>query len=204
MGGFGSGAQRSSYEGNVEDALALDIRVLRRLGVVRPGECVIDTICWSINAHERPTARLRIDLSDDHRCTMSLKANMLDDAVSQSVEVVAVPAGFGGVRHYFLCPVSQRRCEVLYYAGGRFASRQAQRLTFSSQSMTDLSRAQCKVAKLRRRLSGVSRRNPRSAKRKHLVERLETAQIQARELYHGCLRQHLKRSIARWMPDRKS
>lgn len=203
MGGFGSGAQRSTHEGNVDDALALDIRVLRRLGVARPGECVIDTICWSIDAHERPTARLRIDLSAIERCTMTITANMPDEDVSQSIEIDAVPSGFGGVRHYFLCPVSRRRCEVLYYGDGRFASRQVQRLSFASQNMTDLSRARCRTAQLRHRLGGGGGPRPRGAKRSHLVERLESAQIRARELYRACLRKHVDRSGSRRIPSAK-
>src|SRR3546814_8518225 len=48
MGGIGSGARRSTHIGNVEQMLALDIRALRRLSVVRPGECTCDTVHWSI------------------------------------------------------------------------------------------------------------------------------------------------------------
>lgn len=39
MGGMGSGTHRSTHIGNVEDTLALDIRALRRLGLIRPSEC---------------------------------------------------------------------------------------------------------------------------------------------------------------------
>lgn len=73
MGGVGSGRQRSTHNGDVEDVLALDIRALRRLGLIRPGECVIDTICWSIGGPSALRARLRIDLSDIERsCTLRI------------------------------------------------------------------------------------------------------------------------------------
>ncbi|QPQ55430.1 hypothetical protein IC614_02125 [Allosphingosinicella flava] len=54
MGGIGSGARRSTHIGNVEQTLALDIRILRRLGVVRPGECMCDTVHCSIGASALP------------------------------------------------------------------------------------------------------------------------------------------------------
>jgi hypothetical protein len=41
---------------------------------------------------------------------------------------------YGGRRYYFLCPKHGRRCEVLPMVGGVFASRQAGRLTYQSQS----------------------------------------------------------------------
>lgn len=64
MGGVGSGALRSTHIGNVEEMLALDIRALRRLGVIVPGECIIDTLHWSIGGLSTASARLRVDLSD--------------------------------------------------------------------------------------------------------------------------------------------
>ena len=67
MGGLGSGARRSTHIGNIEEMLALDIRALRRLGIVAPGECIIDMLHWSISGLSTASARLRIDLSDIER-----------------------------------------------------------------------------------------------------------------------------------------
>ncbi len=201
MGGIGSGARRSTYIGDVENALALDIRILRRLGVARPGECSIDTICWSTGDPERPTARLRIDLSDGVHCTMAVTADMPDDALTQHIIIDVVPSGFGGVRHYFLCPVMGHRCEVLYYADGRFASRQAHRLTFASQNMTDLIRVRRRVISLRQKLAGgKDRPRPKGRKRVAIIDRLESAQSQARYIWQDRLRKQIDRSGSRRMP----
>ena len=202
MGGIGSGARRSTYIGDVEDALALDIRVLRRLGVARPGECVIDTICWSTGDRERPTARLRIDLSDGAHCTMAITAHMLDDAITQRIKIDAVPSGFGGIRHYFLCPVMRHRCEVLYYADGQFASRQAHRLSYASQNMTDLTRVRRRVISLRRKLAGgKDRPRPKGRKRVAIIDRLENAQLQARHIWQDRLRKRIDPSGSRRIPS---
>lgn len=198
MGGLGSGARRSTHIADVENMQALDIRALRRLGVARPGECVIDTICWSTGDYERPAARLRIDLSDPACCTIIISASMIDHVVTQRIHVEAVPSGFGGIRYYLLCPRSGRRCEALYYADGMFASRQSHRLTYASQNMTDLTRARRRVILLREKLNGAKGRSrPKGHKRAVLIARLEEAQTSSRRIWQDRLRPHLERSGSR-------
>lgn len=189
MGGIGSGARRSTHIGNVEDRLALDIRTMRRLGVVAPGEYVCDTVYWSTGALRPPHARLRVDLSDIERGgTMTITATMPDGAINQCVAIEAVPSSLGGYRCYFVCPVTARRCEVIYYARGQFASRDAQRLSYAVQSMNDLSRARRKVAKLRSRLHGSGTLpRPRGPNRLDMVRRLRNAEYEALELYRDRL-----------------
>ena len=206
MGGIGSGAHRSTHIGNVEDTLTLDIRVLRRLGVVRAGECVCDTVHWSIDGLSASSARLRVDLSDIERGgTMSLTGDMPDGAIKQRIAIEAVPSSLGGWRCYFLCPVTARRCEVLYYARGRFASRDAQKLSYAVQSMTDLSRARHKAARLRSRLCGSGNLpRPRGPNRINVVGRLRDAEREAKTLYLDRLRDVADRSGSRRMPgDRR-
>lgn len=205
MGGTGSGARRTANVGNVEDMLALDIRLLRRLGVVVPGECIIDTVQWSIGGLNAPSARLRIDLSDIERGgVMAIRATMHDGAINQRVAIQMVPSPFGGHRCYFVCPMSGHRCEVVYYAGGRFGSREAQRLSYAVQGMDEVSRARRKAAKLRSRLSGSDGR-PRSRGRNRIdnVRRLHEAEYEAKTLYLDRLRILADRSGSHRMPAEK-
>ncbi|WP_176168095.1 hypothetical protein [Novosphingobium mathurense] len=191
--------------GNVEDMLALDIRALRRLGVIQPGECIIDTLHWSIGGLSASSVRLRVDLSNIERGgTMTVSGNMPDGTISQNIAIDRVPSSLGGWRYYFLCPVTGRRCEVLYYTGGRFASRDAQRLSYAVQNMTDLSRARRKVAKLRRRLQGSGNiARPRGANRIDIVQRLRDAEFEAKTLYLDRLRNLAERSGSRRMPSER-
>ena len=93
MGGIGSGARRSTHIGNVEEMLALDIRVLRRLGVVRAGECVCDTVRWSTDGLSASSARLRVDLSDIERGgTIAITGDMSDGTIKQRVAIEGVPS----------------------------------------------------------------------------------------------------------------
>ena len=203
MGGIGSGARPSTHTGNVEDTLALDIRVLRRLGVVRAGECTCSTVHWSIGGLSLSSARLRIDLSDIERGgVMAIDADMPGGAIKQHVAIEMVPSPFGGHRCYFICPFTARRCEVIYYAGGRFGSREAQRLRYAVQGMNECSRARRKAAKLRSRLSGSgSQPRPRGRNRIDTVRRLRQAELEAKTLYLDRLRDLADRSGARRMPS---
>lgn len=190
MGGIGSGARRSTHIGNVEQMLALDIRTLRRLGVIRPGECTCDTVHWSIGGLSASRVRLRVDLSDIERGgVMAITGDMPNGVINQRVAIEMVPSPFGGNRCYLICPLSARRCEVIYYAGGRFGSREAQRLSYAVQGMNDLSRARRKVAKLRSRLCGSGAQpRPRGRNRIDTVGRLREAEFAAKTLYLDRLR----------------
>lgn len=203
MGGMGSGARRSTNIGNVEEMVALDIRALRRLGVARAGECMCDTVHWSIGGLRTARARLRIDLSDIERGgVMTIIGDATDGAINQHVAIEMVPSPFGGHRCYFICPFTARRCEVLYYAGGRFGSRGAQRLSYSVQGMDEVSRARRKAAKLRSRLCGSGGQpRPRGRNRISMANRLRHAEHEAQTLYVDRLRALAHRSVAHRLPS---
>lgn len=205
MGGIGSGARRATRVADVEDVLALDIRVLRRLGVLRAGECIIDTVHWSKRGLRGASARLRTDLSViDRGGVMTITGTMPDGAITQHVAIEPVPSGYGGHRCYFICPVTAERCEMLYYAAGQFASRRAHRLSYATQNMNDLSRARYRVARLRARIDGkAAYRRPRGSNRIDMVGKLERAEFHAQALYLDRLRGYADRSGARRMPSRK-
>lgn len=205
MGGIGSGAKRTASTANVEDVLALDIRVLRRLGVLRSGECIIDTVRWSMRGLRSASARLRTDLSTiECGGVMTISGTMPDGAITQHVAIEAVPSGYGGHRFYFVCPVTAERCELLYYTEGRFASRHAHRLTYATQNMNDLSRARRKVTRLRTRLEGEEGyRRPRGNNRIEIARRLERAAIRAHALYLDRLQSHMDKSGTRRIPERQ-
>jgi hypothetical protein len=205
MGGIGSGARRSTHIGNVEQTLAIDIRILRRLGVVRPGECTRDTVQWSIGGLSASSARLRVDLSDIERGgVMAITGDMPGGGIKQQVAIEMAPSPFGGHRCYFICPVTGQRCEVIYYAGGRFASREAQRLSYAAQGMNDLSRARRKVIKLRCRLCGSGGQpRPRGRNRIDTVSRLREAEYEAKTLYLARLRILADRSGSHRMPGER-
>jgi hypothetical protein len=205
MGGIGSGARRSTHIGNVEETLELDIRKLRRLGVIAPGECIIDTLHWSIGGLRTANVRLRVDLSDIERGgIMAISGDMPDGGINQRVAIEMVPSPFGGHRCYFMCPFAARRCEVLYYVEGRFGSREAQRLSYAVQGMNEVSRARRKASKLRSRLCGSGGQpRPRGRNRIDTVGRFRQAEYEAKTLYLDRLRILADRSGSRRVPSER-
>lgn len=205
MGGLGSGARRSTHIANVEEMLALDIRALRRLGVVIPGECIIDTLHWSIGGLSTASARLRVDLSDIERGgVMTIIGKMPDGAIKQNVAIEMMPSPFGGHRCYFICPFTARRCEVLYHVGDCFGSREAQRLSYAVQGMNDVSRARRKTAKLCSRLCGSGGKpRPRGRNRIDMLSRLRQAEHEAQALYLNRLRALADRSGTHRIPGKR-
>jgi hypothetical protein len=189
MGGINSGRRRSIHRGTVEQFPAIDLRILRRAGLLRPGECTYDTLRWQDQAPEALSSRIFIDLSDIGDASMRIISAGGAGTINQRVAIECVPCPYGGVRCYFLCPVNGIRCQQLFLADGQFASRKAHRLTYASQSEDDLSRIRRKAHRLRRRVEGdACHPRPRGRNRWHKMQQLRVAEFDARALYLDRLR----------------
>lgn len=189
MGGVNSGRRPTRHLGIVEQALALDIRALRRLGLVRSGECTIDTIFWSNGGSSALEARVRADLSDVDSATLVVTTQASCGVTEQRISVKGKPCRYGGRRFYFLCPDLGHRCEVLYLVAGRFASRKAHGLSYTVQSMDELGRARRRRRKLQDRLAGTGHLpRPRGMNRLVLAGRLRSALREEQALYAKRLR----------------
>ena len=184
MGGPNSGRRRPVQYGNVEQFPALDLRILRRAGLMRPGECTYTRLTWRNQASSASSVRAFVDLSDDRHASIRLRG----DDIDQDIAIVVVPSGFGGVRYHMLCPIAGRLCEVLYLVDGTFGSRQAHRLTYASQSEDELGRARRRYGKLCRRLKGdMLYAKPRGSNRYERVTQRKEAEREARSLYRDRL-----------------
>jgi hypothetical protein len=189
MGGVNSGRRRSIHRGVVEQYAAIDLRVLRRAGLLNAGQCTYTTLHWGNQAPESLGVRIFIDLSDTGDASMRIVRSEDDGATIERVAIECVRCPYGGVRYYFLCPLIGVRCEQLFLADGIFASRKAHKLTYASQSENELSRARRKVRKLHRQVEGDFRyARPRGRNRWRIVQGLKAAKIEARALYHDRLR----------------
>jgi hypothetical protein len=189
MGGVNSGRRRSIHRGAVEQYPAIDLRVLRRAGLLSAGQCTYTTLHWGNQAPEALSVRIFIDLSDTDDASMRIVRSEDHAAMRERVAIECVPCPYGGVRCYFLCPLIGVRCEQLFLVDGVFASRKAHSLTYASQSEDELSRARRKVRKLHRQVEGDARYSrPRGHNRWRAVQSLRTAQRDARMIYLDRLR----------------
>jgi hypothetical protein len=189
MGGPNSGRRRTVHRGAIEQFPAIDLRVLKRAGLLRVGQCTYTTLNWRNQTLEALSARIFVDLSDTSDASIRVVGCGTDGAMAQRAAIECVPCPFRGMRCYFLCPLIGVRCEQLFLADGTFASRKAHKLTYTSQSEDELSRARRKVRKLHRQVEGDFRyARPRGRNRWRTVQGLKTAKTEARDLYRDRLR----------------
>jgi hypothetical protein len=144
---------------------------------------------WGNQAPEALSVRIFIDLSDTGDASMRIVTSEDHGATADRVSIECIPCPYGGNRYYFLCPLIGVRCEQLFLVDGIFASRKAHKLTYTSQSEDELSRARRKVRKLHRQVEGDFRyARPRGRNRWRIVQGLKAAKTEARALYHDRLR----------------
>ncbi len=184
MGGINSGRKRSVHRGAVEQFPVIDLRVLKRAGLLKPGECMYDTLRWRNQDLEQLEARIFVDLSDADDASMRIAGEVPD----QRLVIERVPCPYGGHRCYFLCPLTGTRCEQLFLVDRIFASRKAHRLTYASQSEDELSRIRRKVRKLHRQVECDARYGrPRGRNLYAKVQELKQAKFDAERLYRDRL-----------------
>src|SRR4051794_25059820 len=115
MGGLGSG-RRPSFPTTLDDLRAVDLRYLRRHGLLEPGRG--GTLRWSRAGRETGSIGLRCAgnaLVVSYRVA-SWRGTEAED-VEERVPLARTAQPLGGERLWFACPGCGRRCAVLY--GGR-------------------------------------------------------------------------------------
>ena len=178
MGGYSSGRYRTRNRGNLDALIRLDIRAMRRQGFLKPGAITngVQRWTWVATGEEIGSVSVTVNLTDPTHGFVVVRFALNGDARVQEIRLVSNPMPFGGHRYYFECPRHLRRCEVLPLVGGVFASRQAHRLTYSSQSSDRLSRLRDRSWKLEKRLWPENgRRRPRGKNRERLLAEWERA-----------------------------
>ena len=172
MGGHSSGRYRTKSRGALETAMRLEMKRVRKCGFLRPGAASTGPMRWTRGGEPAGSITLATDLTHLGDPFAVLSYSVGGEPRVQRVQLDAVPCRFGGHRFFWRCPVSGRRCLTLAYANGRFASRQAQRLTYAVQSEDRLDRIRRARDKAEARACGrEGHPRPRGAKRERLLDR---------------------------------
>jgi len=154
MGGMGSG-RRSSYGGRntTEDSLPLDIRKIKRTGLLMPGR----TLSWEWLVNDKPVASIRVNVEVE-RVVLAYRHRGRAESewqnVEQSVYIAHTRCSYGGTRPWWLCPSCGRRVAVLYNSGKLYACRHCYRLAYASQVENAYDRARRQAQKIRILLGG--------------------------------------------------
>jgi hypothetical protein len=127
-----------------------------RQGCVVPGTYSAFRICWTNNYTGEQTASADFTAHMMDRHEGRLRVQMED--MEQTIFLVPRSRRFGGHQWYFVCPVMNRCCSVLWRPPGvtYFRSRQAcgRRVAYASQFLDPDNRAHRGKAKIKRRLIG--------------------------------------------------
>lgn len=140
----------------LEDGLKLDLNLLARQNLIRPGAAWGSTINWSyrFSGERIVSGRISADMSDVSSGWLRIELGALE----QRISLEAAPRNFGGRQWYFLCPQTWRPVSTLWKPPGArsFASRQAwgQQVAYGSQFETPRDRALSAAQDIRYRLGG--------------------------------------------------
>lgn len=158
MGGYGSGrsGRRPTYESC--DSLVLTIGAFARAGL-RAGIIGMATLAFSTRRGEPFPISISIDTTDAHcpfiELTHARRSNP-PGSERYRVGLQPTPQPFGGVRWWFECPETGRRCTKLFLprGGDRFSSRLDWGLGYACQRESTLDRTQRQGRKIYRALNG--------------------------------------------------
>lgn len=176
MGGYSSGRYRERNRGTVDAAIRLDLRVMRRQGFLVPGAVTSGVQRWTRAGKETGSVGVTVNLANPDAGFVVVRFSLNGDPRVQEIPLASRAMRYGGQRYYFLCPKHGRRCEVMPLVGGVFASRQAQRLTYQSQSADQIDRMRDRAHRLEKRLwPDKGKPRPRGRNRERLLDAWERA-----------------------------
>lgn len=149
MGGYNSGGGRGAMrQGHFWD---LDIAVLKRLDMLRPG--YQKSLVWSTNGEER--ARVQVECHGDH-LILNYKSRQRGgewEPIRDCIQLTYTYPNYGGRRAWFICPSCNKRKRVLW---GRTYYRCAKcyGMTHDSQYEDRASRLLDRAQKIKIKLGG--------------------------------------------------
>ena len=138
---------RWSKKRTVESCYALDTADLKRLKFLAQGSETSGTLRW---VRKTWTGDVRSEVSitvaagqSDGTARLSYRCSGAKEEVAYRVRLVTTPCHLGGVRWWFVCPLSRggvacgRRVRKLYQAGRYFGCRRCHSLTYTSTQTSD-------------------------------------------------------------------
>lgn len=183
MGGRGSGRYwRWSNTTTIEEVKRIDIRFMRRRGLLKPNWT--GTLNWT-RSDGAPLGDIRYTCYAERIVFHYRYRNGADEweSVDPVVRFDRTPCNMGGERVWFICPSCYRRCEVLCLAGKYPACRKCYRLPYRSQCSDRIGRLQLRQDKLEALLWGDKRKWWRRPKRERLEAEWERIAIAADDAF---------------------
>lgn len=158
MGGYGSGRRGGSPTSEGAGSYVLSIQDFVRAGVEEGGAAE-----WSMSwAAGKWQVKFHINACDRSNAWIVLAHESRTEPARDQLYRIALTwtkPPYGGLRWWFLCPRTGRRCTKLFLprGGHRFWSRQAYGLGYACQRMSRESRLMWRARELHRQLGGDGR-----------------------------------------------
>ena len=127
MGGARYGAGRPGYRLKAEHTLKVDMRRWHGLGYLVDGH----SFAWQWSRGGETTGNIGVSVRVG---SIRLSYTAQGQDASQTILTTTTPCRYGGARMWFQCPCCSGRAVVLFMRAGRFACRQCQKVSYSSQS----------------------------------------------------------------------
>jgi hypothetical protein len=140
-GGARCGAGRPGHRLKAEHTLKVDMRIWRKLGYLVNGK----SFAWQWSRGDEVTANIGVLVSVG---SIRLGYTVQGQDASQIIRTTTTLCRYGGTRTWFECPVCCARAAVLFMRAGRFACRQCQKVSYSSQSGSAHDRANTRYHQL--------------------------------------------------------
>ena len=126
-GGARFGAGRPGYRLKAEQTLKVDIRMWHQRGHLVNGQ----SFAWQWSRGGEVTGLIGVSVNNG---SIRLGYATQGKDASQTIRTSITPCHFGGARTWFECSYCRARAAVLFMRSGRFACRQCQRVSYTSQS----------------------------------------------------------------------
>ena len=116
MGGYGSGRHGGcgSPKTTVEDCLSLSADALVRFGLLKPDQFLRGSLTWTLASNGEKTSSIgsETDARWGQNPTVRLyyTVTRTGESVDYTVRLATTPLPWGGVRWWFLCPLSKDGC----------------------------------------------------------------------------------------------
>lgn len=154
MGGSGSGNRwRYGTKGTVDASKRLDIRYLKKQGMLRSGYY---SLSW--NRGGEPTGNINIRMVAGESMTVIGKwrrdASEEWKPMEKTVCLSHSSCAFGGSRSWFVCPYCSRRVAVMIVDASYVACRHCLKLTYASCNEDQIDRSWSKRDKYKAKLGG--------------------------------------------------
>ncbi len=156
MGGYGSGRQGGPP--TVENGLTLDLNQLIRQRDILPGRHISGALMWSDARSGEKIASIDFEASLVSQEHAWARLRYIDDGQLKDyrVQIEATTCHYGGIRWWWVCPISGQRVAKLYLPPGAttFAARKVYQLAYQIQRDTKMDRTHARQRRLYRKLGG--------------------------------------------------